>query len=43
MLQTTEYPRLGETLHTWTHASGMKVFVVRKEGYQKKTAIFATS
>mgnify|MGYP001809817367 FL=1 len=43
MLHTTVYPRLGETLHTWTHASGMKVFVVRKEGYQKKTAIFATS
>lgn len=43
MLHTTDYPRLGETLHTWNHASGMKVFIVRKEGYQKKTAIFATS
>lgn len=38
-----QYPRLGETLHTWIHPSGMPVYVVKKPGYQKKTAIFATS
>jgi len=43
MLVTKRYDRLGETLHTYDHPSGMKVFVVRKEGYQKKTAVFATS
>ncbi len=43
MLETKQYDRLGETLHTYVHPSGMKVYVVRKEGYQKKTAVFATS
>ncbi len=43
MLETKRYERLGETLHTYVHPSGMKVFIVRKEGYQKKTAVFATS
>ncbi len=42
-MEIKQYPRLGETLHTWTHPSGMPVLVVRKPGYQKKTAIFATS
>ena len=42
-METRQYPRLGETLHTWVHPSGMHVFVVCKPGYQKKTAIFATS
>lgn len=42
-METKQYPRLGEALHTWVHPSGMHVFVVCKPGYQKKTAIFATS
>ena len=43
MLEMKQYDRLGETLHTYVHPSGMKVHIVRKEGYQKKTAVFATS
>jgi predicted Zn-dependent peptidase len=43
MLETKQYDRLGETLHTYVHPSGMKVYIVRKEGYQKKTAVFAAS
>lgn len=42
-METKHYPRLGETLHTWIHPSGLPVFVVQKPGYHKKTAIFATS
>lgn len=37
------YGRIGETLHSWEHPSGLRVMVVPKTDYQKKTAIFATS
>jgi len=43
MLEMKQFTRLGETLHTYVHPSGMKVYIVRKAGYQKKTAVFATS
>jgi len=43
MINRIAYEKLGEILHTYTHSSGLKVFIVKKEGYQKKTAIFATS
>lgn len=41
-MEFTAYPRLGEVSYKWKHASGMKIFVIPKKGYQKKTALWAT-
>ncbi len=40
---TIEYERLGETLYEYEHHSGLKAFLVKKPGYNKKTAMFGTS
>lgn len=40
--RTINYDRLGETLYEYDHPSGLKAFLVRKPGYNKKTALFAT-
>ncbi len=41
-IMTTEYKQVNETVHMYTHASGLKAFVVPKKGYLKKYATFAT-
>jgi len=40
--KTITYDRLGETLYEYDHPTGLKAFLVRKPGYNKKTALFAT-
>lgn len=40
--RTITYDRLGETLYEYEHPSGLKAFLVKKPGYKKKTAVFAT-
>lgn len=40
--RTIRYDRLGETLYEYDHPSGLKAFLVKKPGYNKKTALFAT-
>ncbi|MCX7774248.1 MAG: insulinase family protein [Clostridia bacterium] len=40
--RTTEYRKLGETLHEYDHPSGLKVMLLKKPGYNKKTAMFGT-
>ena len=39
---TKTYDRIGETLYEYSHPSGLKVVLLRKAGYNKKTALFAT-
>lgn len=34
---------LGETIYEYTHKSGLKAFLVKKPGYNKKTAMFGTN
>lgn len=41
--QTVNYEKLGETLYEYDHASGLKTFLIKKPGYNKKTAMFGTS
>jgi len=36
------YPTIGETLHSFEHASGLRVFVLPKPGFGKSFALFAT-
>lgn len=38
-----EYKSLDETLHVYTHKTGLKAFVIPKKGYSKKYATFATN
>lgn len=40
--RTITYDRLGETLYEYEHPTGLKAFLVKKPGYKKKTAVFAT-
>ncbi len=40
--KTITYDRLGETLYEYDHPTGLKAFLVKKTGYNKKTALFAT-
>lgn len=40
--KTITYNRLGETLYEYDHPAGLKAFLVKKTGYNKKTALFAT-
>jgi len=40
--KTITYERLEEALHVYDHPSGLKVLHVRKPGYNKMTAYFAT-
>lgn len=35
------YPTIGETLHTYVHESGLRVYVLPKTGFDKSFAIFA--
>ena len=35
------YPLIGETLHTFVHESGLRVYVLPKKGFGKSFAIFA--
>ena len=35
------YPTIGEELYTFTHKSGLRVFVLPKKGFNKSFAIFA--
>lgn len=41
--RTTTSERLGETIYEYEHGSGLKVFYVKKPGYNKKTAMFGTN
>jgi predicted Zn-dependent peptidase len=41
--RTVNYERLGETLYEYEHKSGLKAFLVKKPGYNKKTALFGTN
>lgn len=36
------YPTIGETLHEFVHASGLRVYVLPKPGFGKSFAIYAT-
>ena len=38
-----KYETIGETLHTFTHESGLRIFVLPKKGFGKSFAIFATN
>lgn len=40
--KTLNYDNLGETLYEYQHESGLKCFLMRKPGYNKKTAMFGT-
>ena len=40
---TISNAKLGETIYEYNHKSGLKVFFVRKAGYNKKTAMFGTN
>lgn len=40
-LETVEYKRIGEIMHTYTHQSGLKVVVIPKKGYYKKHAAYS--
>ena len=40
---TTTSERLNETIYEYDHPAGLKVFYVRKPGYNKKTAMFGTN
>lgn len=41
--RTTTSERLGETIYEYEHKTGLKVFFVRKAGYNKQTAMFGTN
>lgn len=36
------YPTIGETLHSFVHQSGLRVYVLPKKGFGKSFALFAT-
>ncbi len=40
---TQFYEKVGETIYEYRHESGLKVFFVKKAGYNKKTAMFGTN
>jgi predicted Zn-dependent peptidase len=39
---TARYDRIGETLYQYRQPNGLTTIVIRKKGYYKKTALFAT-
>ena len=41
--RTLTFENLGETIYEYDHKTGLKVFLVRKAGYNKKTAMFGTN
>lgn len=41
--RTITSERLNETVYEYEHETGLKVFYVRKTGYNKKTAMFGTN
>ncbi|NLM75425.1 MAG: insulinase family protein [Clostridiaceae bacterium] len=41
--RTLNFEKIGETLYEYEHGSGLKVFFVKKPGYNKKTAMFGTN
>lgn len=41
--RTINYEGLGETLYEYEHETGLKVFLIKKPGYNKKTAMFGTN
>ena len=41
--RTLNFENLGETIYEYDHKTGLKVFLVRKAGYNKKTAMFGTN
>lgn len=41
-IRTVKYEKIGETLYTYKHKSGLKAFFIPKKGYSKKYATFAT-
>ncbi len=42
MFEQVKFPRLGETLYTAEHSSGLKVFVMPKPGFSKSYAVLST-
>lgn len=41
--RTLTFDKLGETIYEYDHQTGLKVFLVKKAGYNKKTAMFGTN
>ena len=41
--RTLTFENLGETIYEYDHKTGLKVFFVKKAGYNKKTAMFGTN
>ncbi len=41
--RTMAFESLGETIYEYEHKTGLKVFFVKKTGYNKKTAMFGTN
>lgn len=41
--ETKTYEKLGETLYKYQHETGLKAILIKKPGYNKKTAMFGTS
>lgn len=41
--RTVTHDKLGETIYEYDHQSGLKVFFVKKAGYNKKIAMFGTN
>ncbi len=41
-VDTVEYKKIGEIMHTYTHESGLKAIVIPKKGYYKKHAAYST-
>ncbi|MGI6123795.1 MAG: EF-P 5-aminopentanol modification-associated protein YfmH [Acetivibrionales bacterium] len=41
--RTLTFDKLGETIYEYEHKTGLKVFFVKKAGYNKKTAMFGTN
>ncbi|HOJ09386.1 MAG TPA: pitrilysin family protein [Clostridiales bacterium] len=39
--ETIEFKNIGETMHKYSHKSGLNAFVIPKKGYSKKYAVFA--
>ena len=42
-MNKTEYPRIGETVYDTVLPNGLPIYVVKKPGYRKKFAMFATN
>ena len=41
-MQKKDYPNLNETVYSYKHSSGLRVYIVEKPGFQKSCAYFAT-